>query len=154
MEVLRIVIGVAFALFLGYVYWATVFGGGGRRWYWPLKLLAMWLMYVCMMTVAAVFLLLFGRLLKWGLTVPVLQWVLAVPLWGFTVLAMAVGAVQVGAGAYLVVALVKWLYREINADGKSKTRNLFMLIREQIWLPALVALLLLIGLLRHLPPHR
>lgn len=151
LEVLRIIIGAAFALFVVRVYWATVFGGD-KRWYWPLKLLAMFLLYVCMMTVAAVFLLLFWRLLKWGFTVPVLQWVLTVPLWGFMVLAVGLYVVLC---AYLVVALVKWLYRRVNENGKSKTQNLFILIREHIWLPALVALLLLVGwLLRFLWPPR
>ena len=41
---------------------------------------------------------------------------------------------------------MKWLYRRINEDGKSKTQNLFILIREHIWLPALVAVLLLVSL--------
>ena len=147
LEVLRITIGVVFALFVGRVYWGTVFGGGGHRWYWPLKLLAMFLLYVCMMTVVAVFLLLLWRLLKWGFTVPVLQRVLAVPLWGFTVL---VAALYVVLCAFIVVAVAKWLYRRINEDGKSKTQNLFILIREHIWLPALVVLLLVGWLLRFL----
>ena len=152
LEVFRIVIGVAVALFVCRVYWGTVFGGGGSRWYWPLKWLAMFLLYVCMMTVAAVFLLLFWRLLKWGLTVPVLQWMLVVPLRGFMLLVAALYVVLL---AYVGVALVKWLYRRVNENGKSKTQNLFILIREHIWLPAVVVLLALVGWLLRLllPPH-
>jgi hypothetical protein len=144
-EALRIAIGVALALFVGRVYWRTVFGGDGRRWYWPLKLLAMFLLYVCMMTVAALFVVLLGRFLHWGSTGPVLRWVLAVPLtvllWGFLVL---VAVLYVGLCGYVAVALAGWFCRRINEDGKSKTQNLFILIREHIWLPALVALLLLL----------
>jgi hypothetical protein len=139
-EVLRIAIGVAFALFLGYIYWGTVFRGGSR-WYWPLKWLGMLFLYTGIMTTLALVVVELERFAKWGIGVPVLRWVVIVPVVALLCGVIVLGAAQILAGFYLFVELLKWLHREITDDRHSKMKSLVLLLREHIWLPILLALL-------------